>query len=93
MYSEKTFNILLFAVFCTSHLLNNTLCCLKQFFYWNFCWYWFGIGIAEFDKSTNTNSIPAFGMILQYNTKHIVHLRFKSSPSLLRPHCTMDGFI
>ena len=46
MYSEKTCNMLMFAVFCTSHLLNNTLLpeivfelefCFLLARYW-YCW-------------------------------------------------------
>jgi hypothetical protein len=37
-----------------------------------------GIGLVlvllSFEKSTNTNTIPAFGMVFQYNTIPIVHL-------------------
>jgi hypothetical protein len=30
--------------------------------------------LLSFDKSTNTNTIPPFGMVFQYNTIRIVHL-------------------
>ena len=30
--------------------------------------------LLSFEKSTNTNPIPAFGMVFQYNSKCIVHL-------------------
>ena len=42
-----------------------------------FNWIFFGIGIAESLKSTNINIIPAFGIVFQYNTIHIVHLWFQ----------------
>jgi hypothetical protein len=30
--------------------------------------------LLSFEKLTNTNTIPAFGMVFQYNTIRIVHL-------------------
>ena len=50
-----------FSVFCINHLLNDTLCCKK----------FLGIDLVlvllNFEKSTNTNTIPAFGLVFLYN--------------------------
>ena len=64
MHSEKTCNMFLFAVFLYKS------CCLKSFLNWNFCWYWFGIGIAEFWKINQYQYNPSFwyGISIQYNT-------------------------
>jgi hypothetical protein len=32
--------------------------------------------LLSFEKSTNTNTIPAFGMVFQYNTICILYLRY-----------------
>ena len=52
----------------------------EPIFNWNFCFYCFGVVIAlvllllSFDKSTNTNTIQAFGIVFHYNIKRVVHL-------------------
>jgi hypothetical protein len=33
-----------------------------------------GLVLLSFEKSTNTNTMPAFGMVFQYNTICIGHL-------------------
>ena len=66
--------MLLFVLFCTIHRFNNTLV-LPEFI---------GIGLVFvllfFFKSTNTNTILAFGMVFQYNTIRIAQkMREKAS--------------
>ena len=47
----------------------------------------FGIGLVlvllSFEKSTNTNTIPAFGIVFQYNTIRIVHLWHGGIPMMV----------
>jgi hypothetical protein len=55
--------------FCTSHLLNNHYVAKKGCF----IGFLFGIGLV-LKKSTNTNTIPAFGIYFNTIQYHIVHL-------------------
>jgi hypothetical protein len=54
-----------------------------------FNWIFFGIGLVSvlmgFEKSTNTNTIPAFGIVFQYNTIPIVHLCSKVISEVSEP--------
>ena len=77
----------------TIQLLNYTLCCLKlSLNYILFFSFSLVLILLSIEKSTNSNTIPAFGIVFQYNTIGIAHIWFKVSPMFAwQPFCNASG--